>query len=313
MTTLQRALLAHDLVVLSASQWEALFHCVLFPLLSGLIAPPLLPQFPPQTSQPQFAAAPLEEARLRAATLVTKVYLRHLSPLLTLPTFTALWLTILEFLDKYLALSSDHLREAVPEMLKNMLLVMETTRVFHTAEGFTKLWSITWDRIDAFLPSLRHNVFRSHPPSEIHTWDNTTTTTTPATTTTTTTAAMATTATTTTTTDTTTAAPVPAAAKTEEREEETENNFVPPTLREQQAARLSLSQENLPEIIENTSIILQPPLPPPQGPGGISQSAARSPEGVISASQSQASIPQPNQSALPIILQSLPVFADKPS
>ena len=31
-----------------------------------------------------------------------QVFLQHLSPLLTLPTFTALWLTILEFMDKYM-------------------------------------------------------------------------------------------------------------------------------------------------------------------------------------------------------------------
>lgn len=41
---------------------------------------------------------------------------------------------------------------------------METTQVFHTADGFTRLWTITWDRIDEFLPDFRHNLFRSHPP-----------------------------------------------------------------------------------------------------------------------------------------------------
>lgn len=54
--------------------------------------------------------------------------------------------------------------DAIPEILKNMLLVMETTQVFHTADGFTRLWTITWDRIDAFLPDFRHHIFRSHPP-----------------------------------------------------------------------------------------------------------------------------------------------------
>lgn len=56
--------------------------------------------------------------------------------------------------------------DAVPEILKNMLLVMETTQVFHTAHGFTRLWSVTWDRVDSFLPGFRTELFKSHPPCE---------------------------------------------------------------------------------------------------------------------------------------------------
>lgn len=35
-------------------------------------------------------------------TRVFQVFLQHLSPLLSLSTFTALWLTILDFMDKYM-------------------------------------------------------------------------------------------------------------------------------------------------------------------------------------------------------------------
>lgn len=34
--------------------------------------------------------------------LLFQVFLQHLTPLLSLSTFTALWLTILEFMDKYM-------------------------------------------------------------------------------------------------------------------------------------------------------------------------------------------------------------------
>ena len=57
--------------------------------------------------------------------------------------------------------------EAIPESMKNMLLVMETAGIFHTTDGYTELWAITWDRIDTFLPSLRQQVFTNHPPSEL--------------------------------------------------------------------------------------------------------------------------------------------------
>lgn len=38
-----------------------------------------------------------------------QVFLQHLSPLLSLPTFAALWLTILDFMDKYMHAGSSDL------------------------------------------------------------------------------------------------------------------------------------------------------------------------------------------------------------
>ncbi|KAK8721863.1 hypothetical protein OTU49_012614 [Cherax quadricarinatus] len=269
MTYLQRALLNHDLQALSAGEWESCFNKVLFPLLAKLLQP-----------LPGSSPASLEETRVRAATLVQKVYLRHLTPLLTLATFTALWLTILDFMDKYLNTHrSDHLSDAIPEILKNMLLVMETTQVFHTADGFTRLWTITWDRIDAFLPDFRHNLFRSHPPSEIHKIevvpskscvksplpplpdDMRASRAMPG------------------------GIAVPGVVQEPSPQDATNTAssspcsdgeaFAPPTLREQQAARLSLSQESLPTSYGN-AIILQPPLPtllPAALPGSPSSSS----------------------------------------
>lgn len=40
---------------------------------------------------------------------VCQVFLQHLSPLLSLPTFAALWLTILDFMDKYMHAGSSDL------------------------------------------------------------------------------------------------------------------------------------------------------------------------------------------------------------
>jgi len=39
----------------------------------------------------------------------SQVFLQHLSPLLSLPTFAALWLTILDFMDKYMHAGSSDL------------------------------------------------------------------------------------------------------------------------------------------------------------------------------------------------------------
>lgn len=61
-TYLQRALLMPDLQNLSGPEWEACFHNVLFPLLNQLLETPT-----------QGAIDGLEEARMRAATVLSKV------------------------------------------------------------------------------------------------------------------------------------------------------------------------------------------------------------------------------------------------
>ncbi|GFS40758.1 golgi-specific brefeldin A-resistance guanine nucleotide exchange factor 1 [Nephila pilipes] len=155
LTLLPRALLVHDLQTLSPLEWESCFNKVLFPLLAKLL----------ENISPSDPIG-MEETRMRGATLLCKVFLQHLSPLLTLPTFMALWLTILEFMDKYMhADDSDLLAEAIPESLKNMLLVMDTARVFECPEDGSnsekcQMWHITWDRINAFLPGLKNELFK---------------------------------------------------------------------------------------------------------------------------------------------------------
>ncbi|XP_061693908.1 Golgi-specific brefeldin A-resistance guanine nucleotide exchange factor 1 isoform X4 [Syngnathoides biaculeatus] len=150
---LQRALLVHDLQTLDAAEWESCFNKVLFPLLTKLL----------HNISPADVGG-MEETRMRACTILSKVFLQHLLPLLSLPTFAALWLTILDFMDKYMhAGSSDLLLEAIPESLKNMLLVMDTAEIFRSADSRTKysdLWEITWERIDCFLPHLREELFK---------------------------------------------------------------------------------------------------------------------------------------------------------
>ncbi|XP_069466354.1 Golgi-specific brefeldin A-resistance guanine nucleotide exchange factor 1 [Ambystoma mexicanum] len=153
LTYLQRALLVHDLQTLDALEWESCFNKVMFPLLTKLL----------ENISPADEGG-MEETRMRASTLLSKVFLQHLSPLLSLATFAALWLTILDFMDKYMhAGSSDLLLEAIPESLKNMLLVMDTSGIFHSSDsktGYSDLWEITWERIDCFLPRLREELFK---------------------------------------------------------------------------------------------------------------------------------------------------------
>lgn len=92
MNYLHRALLDPELQKqLGALEWESCFNKVLFPLLSCLL----------ENINPVDPNG-MEETRIRALNLLSRVFLQHLGPLFTLPTFLALWLTILDFLDKYM-------------------------------------------------------------------------------------------------------------------------------------------------------------------------------------------------------------------
>ena len=69
-----------------------------------------------------------------------QVFLQHLGPLSSLPTFTALWLTILDLINHFVdTAASDLLADALPESLKNMLLVMDTSgrNLFFSGPVFT--------------------------------------------------------------------------------------------------------------------------------------------------------------------------------
>ncbi|GAB0087888.1 Golgi-specific brefeldin A-resistance guanine nucleotide exchange factor 1 [Sergentomyia squamirostris] len=156
-TCLQRALLVHDLQSLSGPEWTGCFKQVLFPLLSDLLA-----ETPPP-SDPSL----LEESRMRTATIMSKVFLHHLTPLIGLSSFSELWLEILDYSERFMKIGSDMLYEAMLESLKNMLLVMHSVRVFHTADGVghAPLWDVTWSRISLFLPHLKEELFRDESKS----------------------------------------------------------------------------------------------------------------------------------------------------
>lgn len=158
-TCLQRALLVQDLQTLTGLEWAGCFKQVLFPLLSELLGEK--PVKPADTGL-------LEESRMRTATIMSKVFLHHLTPLIALPGFNELWLEILDYFERFMKIGSDMLYEAVLESLKNMLLVMHSVCVFHNSDGVTHsvLWDVTWQRISGFLPELKEELFKSdaHTP-----------------------------------------------------------------------------------------------------------------------------------------------------
>ena len=112
--TLQRALLDTELRALPAATWGQCIDEVVFPFLAELLG----------RCTPKDGLVD-EGLMRRAITLMSKAFLQHLEALLSLPHFERLWLRALELLEQYMRFpDSELLQEAVPETLKNMLLVM---------------------------------------------------------------------------------------------------------------------------------------------------------------------------------------------
>ncbi|CAG8710752.1 31054_t:CDS:2, partial [Racocetra persica] len=158
---LQRSLLDPELVSHGVTEWVVIFDVVLFPLLDQLLKPEIFQTDPTN----------MEETRIRASALICKIFLHYLNRLSEWGGLTSLWSQILDVMERYMTTgNNESLREAVPESLKNMLLVMSTSGVFNPP-GTTKssggktieLWDITWTKIDKFLPKLKDELFPETP------------------------------------------------------------------------------------------------------------------------------------------------------
>ncbi|CAG8585934.1 8500_t:CDS:10, partial [Paraglomus occultum] len=160
MTYLQRALLNPDLASYNLTEWVVIFDVVLFPLLDQLLEPEIFNRDP----------VGMDETRMRASALLCKIFLHYLNRLVEWRGLITLWLQILDVMERYMAIGdNDSLSEAIPESLKNMLLVMSTSGVLQRETNEKQeeptnanmiamkreLWNVTWEKINKFLPSLQ--------------------------------------------------------------------------------------------------------------------------------------------------------------
>ncbi|KAI9376339.1 hypothetical protein BJX61DRAFT_538871 [Aspergillus egyptiacus] len=150
-STLQRSLLSVDIG--SDKEWTAIFDQVLFPLILRLLKPEV------------YHADPLGmgETRVQAATLVCKIFLRYLDQLPNAEGMLELWLKILDILDRMMnSGQGDSLEEAIPESIKNIILVMaDVGHLVPPSQNPSKetIWSETKKRLDRFLPDLFKEIF----------------------------------------------------------------------------------------------------------------------------------------------------------
>ncbi|KAF1985058.1 hypothetical protein K402DRAFT_358088 [Aulographum hederae CBS 113979] len=152
-SSLQRTLLSADLASPSHKEWTAIFGEVLFPLITQLLKPEVYQSDP----------SGMAETRVQAATLLCKIFLHYLVELSEWEGMLDLWMRILGVMDRLMnSGQGDNLEEALPESLKNILLVMTNAGLLKPPEekpDAEELWTQTWKRLDRFLPDLFKELF----------------------------------------------------------------------------------------------------------------------------------------------------------
>ncbi|KAF3483496.1 Sec7 domain-containing protein [Arthroderma uncinatum] len=158
MSALQRSLLSPELASTDHTEWVAIFGEVLFPLILRLLKPEVYQSDP----------LGMSETRVQAATLLCKIFLHYLVLLSEWEGMLDLWLKILDILDRMMnSGQGDSLEEAVPESLKNILLVMADGGYLVAPPNKDptkdKIWTETRKRLDRFLPNLFAEIFPPAP------------------------------------------------------------------------------------------------------------------------------------------------------
>ncbi|KAG8774231.1 GDP/GTP exchange factor for ARF, partial [Serendipita sp. 397] len=143
------------------------FHQTVFPLIQDLLDPGVYAHDP--------LPGGMSETRLRASGLLCRGFLYYLDPLSSEPeTLTTLWLDVLELVEQLMmADTRSQLYEAVPESLKNVLLVMQAsgallspTNPEDRPEEVQRRWQLTLEKMDSFLPGFLTDVIPLRVQSE---------------------------------------------------------------------------------------------------------------------------------------------------
>jgi golgi-specific brefeldin A-resistance guanine nucleotide exchange factor 1 len=161
MTALQRSLLSENLASDDHTEWIAIFGEVLFPLIGRLLKPEIF----------QLDQVGMVDTRTQAATSLCKIFLRYLDHLGSNGQMLEVWLQILGILDRMMnSGSGDALAEAVPESLKNILLVMAGGGYLTPpgkGEKGDQMWEETRTRLDKFQPDLLQSLFPPKTPAPV--------------------------------------------------------------------------------------------------------------------------------------------------
>uniref|UniRef100_A0A2P2Q6I8 Pattern formation protein n=1 Tax=Rhizophora mucronata TaxID=61149 RepID=A0A2P2Q6I8_RHIMU len=155
--SLQKCLIVVDGIKFPHSLWLQCCDLVIFTMLDNLL------EIAQGRSQKEYKN--MEGTLVMAIKLLSRLFLQLLNELGKLTTFSKLWLEVLARMEKYMKVKvrgkkSDKLQEIIPELLKNILLVMKTRGVLVQGSAVSNsLWEPTWVHANNIAPSLQSVVF----------------------------------------------------------------------------------------------------------------------------------------------------------
>eukprot|EP00252_Welwitschia_mirabilis_P027692 TRINITY_DN9572_c0_g1_i1.p1 TRINITY_DN9572_c0_g1~~TRINITY_DN9572_c0_g1_i1.p1 ORF type:complete len:309 (-),score=68.18 TRINITY_DN9572_c0_g1_i1:514-1404(-) len=168
--SLQRCLSAADVGSFPNFSWPEFFEKLVFKLVDELIDIS-------QCRSPKDYRS-MEGTLQNALKLMSKCFLHLLDQLSSAPDFQSLWLGMLTRIEKFMKAklrgkSSEKLQELVPELLKNMLLVLKAHGVLVKTEegGSESLWEMTYTHVQEISPLLMSEIFQEQDAdskSELH-------------------------------------------------------------------------------------------------------------------------------------------------
>lgn len=107
------------------------------------------------------------ETRVRVCSLATKFVLQHLTALSKYPDFLHLWQEVLAYLEQYMSYAtsrhtaSDLMCEALPELIKNLILVMMSSGILSLeSERGKEIWKITHQPLARICPDFASDLYK---------------------------------------------------------------------------------------------------------------------------------------------------------
>ncbi|KMZ75985.1 SEC7-like guanine nucleotide exchange family protein [Zostera marina] len=162
--SLQRCTLTVDKNCLSPSLWVQSFDLVIFLLLNDLL------EIAQAQSPKEYKN--MEASLVLAIKLLSKLFLHLLKDVSSQSSFPKIWLGVLNLMEKYTKVKlrgkrSEKLQELIPELLKNILLMMKSNEILVKRNpivgGDNSLWDLTWLHVIKITPSLQSEIFPGEP------------------------------------------------------------------------------------------------------------------------------------------------------
>jgi brefeldin A-resistance guanine nucleotide exchange factor 1 len=162
--TLENLLRDKEIYSQPGFSWEeSVFENGLFPLVKELLKPEVY----------ELDSAGMGSTRVKGAMLLCRTFLHYVDAAeanggdfdSVHAQVIQLWLTMLTMLDRLMSSSSDA-QEALVESLKNVLLVLVSSKHLDPQQGGSD-WDDSWNRLDQFVPGLRTDLFPDSKEPEV--------------------------------------------------------------------------------------------------------------------------------------------------